>query len=292
MFLGLMCILGATVEATARLAVPRISRIEAREVDEYRAAIAPRHEGRRTVLILGNSLLGASVQLDRLREGMGASYDVRRWVVDGTFYSDWYFGLRRLLADGARPDVVVVMLSATQLVSGGFRGDYFAHRMMLASDLPQVASDLHLHPTTAAGMLAARASAFYGLRSELRKVLLGRLMPDLPNLLKDLAFKPAPPVSAGELLLTGSGRLQALNAVASASGSRLVFVLVPVPGSRLEYAAPLKKAAADAGVTMILPLNNGELGPADFRDGFHMNEAGSSKYTQALLTELRGVAER
>lgn len=287
--LAIFCAFGLVLEATARFAVPRISRIEKRIAEEYRAALAPPQPGRRVVLVLGNSLLDAGVDFDRLRARLGPSFDTRRWVVEQTSYWDWRFGLRRMFAEGARPDVVVLLLERHQIVANEYRGDYFAHRMMLACDLPEVARSLHLHPTVAAGMLAARLSAFWGLRSELRKVLLGRLMPDLPVLMGRLLTTPGAQFSAAYLASAGRGRLASLRDTAAAGHARFVFVLMPGPGASLSQAAPLRAAAASDHVTMISPLYDGRLKAADFRDGFHLNEAGAARYTEALALELRTV---
>jgi hypothetical protein len=289
--LAILCTLGFTLEFGARFAVPRISRIEKRVVKEYQAALAAPQPGRRMILVLGNSLLEAGVNFDRLRAGLGPSFDTRRWMVEQTSYWDWLFGLRRLLAEGARPNVVVLLLERHQVVTDEYRGDYFAHRMMLASDLTSVASSLRLHPTVAAGMFTARASAFWGLRTELRKVLLGRLMPDLPILMGRLLITPGAQFSPEYLASKGRGRLVNLRDTAAAGHARFVFVMIPGPEATARYAAKLKAAVTSDHVDMIMPLHDGQLGRSDFRDGFHMNEAGAAKYTDALIRELRAVLD-
>jgi len=97
------------MEAFAVYGVPRLSRTEQRVKDEYHAALALR-ESTPTVLFVGNSLLLANVDLSVVGPALQPRWQSRRLAVESTSYADWYFGLRRLFAEGARPDTVVLML--------------------------------------------------------------------------------------------------------------------------------------------------------------------------------------
>src|SRR5438552_6110208 len=99
-------------EAAARIALDRISKIQHRTMDEYRLARAIGTEspgGRPSVLIVGNSLLDEGVRFERVRDGLRQEWDARRFVVENTSYYDWYYGLKRLFREGARPDIVIVV---------------------------------------------------------------------------------------------------------------------------------------------------------------------------------------
>src|SRR5437667_5102049 len=124
---------GLAAEAAARIGLDRVSKVQRRVADEYRLAReigCDRRAERIHVLVVGNSLLDEGVQFDRVRIGVGAGCDVRRLVVEQTFYFDWYYGLRRLFREGARPDIVVVVLTPSQWVTRDSRGDYTVHYLL------------------------------------------------------------------------------------------------------------------------------------------------------------------
>ncbi len=111
-----------------------------------------------------------------------SEYDARRYMVEQTVYYDWLYGLRRLYREGARPDIVVVMLGTGHWLSPTIRGDYSAQYLWSAADLPLVARDLGMHPTQATDLMFAGVSKFWGARAEMRNFVLGHLMPDLADL--------------------------------------------------------------------------------------------------------------
>ncbi len=173
------------MEVSARVGLDRASRIQRRMVQEYVAARAIGQDGTsgHHVLVVGNSLLDEGVQFDRLRTALESRYDARRYMVEQTVYYDWYYGLKRLYREGARPDIVVVMLGTGHWLSANIRGDYSAQYMMSVADLPSAARDLEMHPTQATGFLFAGVSKFWGARVEMRNFVLGRLMPDVGQLM-------------------------------------------------------------------------------------------------------------
>ena len=95
-----------------------VGRVPQRADDRHRTA----SDGRTHVLVVGNSLLDEDVRFDRLHDALAARWDARRFVVEQTFYYDWYYGLKRLYREGARPDVVVLMLSHETVASHRDRG--------------------------------------------------------------------------------------------------------------------------------------------------------------------------
>src|SRR5581483_8586024 len=134
------------------------------------------------VLVVGNSLLDEGVQFDRVRHDLGDGWDARRFIVEQTCYYDWYYGLRRLYREGAKPDFVVVALSPSQWVRPDARGDYTAQYLVNTGDVLDLAHDLAFNATQTANLVAARLSKFWGARVEIRNFVLGHLMPDLGRL--------------------------------------------------------------------------------------------------------------
>src|SRR5258706_11053913 len=134
------CLLvGLCIEGIARVGFDRVSKIQRRMRDEYQLARAIGNDGapqRRHVLVVGNSLLDEDVRFDRLRGELGVEWDARRFVVEQTFYLDWYYGLKRRFRAGAHPDAVVLMLSTGQWTATSSRGDYAAQYMIHIADLP------------------------------------------------------------------------------------------------------------------------------------------------------------
>src|SRR5580693_5151534 len=59
-----------------------------------------------SVLIVGNSLLLHDVQLDRLQALTSARMRIKPIFLEATGYYDWFYALKRLFRQGARPQVV------------------------------------------------------------------------------------------------------------------------------------------------------------------------------------------
>ena len=182
------------------------------------------------------------------------------------------------------PDVVALVLTRRQLLSSEFRGDYSAYRMLRPVDVFPLARDLKLHPTTTFSYLVSTVSAFYGMRGELRKVLLARLMPDIYDLTR-LFIVPAPPWSPDSgTYRVALARITRLRSLAEGYGVRLLLVIPPMPGQKTDDDDPIREAAAAANVAWVeVPESYTD---AEFSDGFHMNEQGASRYTSSLVSPL------
>src|SRR5437588_4952612 len=118
-------------EVGSPLILQHLSRTERRVETELLAARSLRPvtaDGRATVLLGGNSLLLEGVQLDHLHDSLASEYEVSRLGIEQTHYLDWYFGLRRLLEEGARPSLIVLSLATDQLASTLTLVDASAHR--------------------------------------------------------------------------------------------------------------------------------------------------------------------
>lgn len=276
------------VEAGSRLLVPRISRIEGRTWREHKQVIRP-PSGKPVFVVLGNSLLDAAVQFDSVREALGGVADVRRYVVEQTSYRDWQFGLRRLFSEGMRPSVVLLVLAPEQVISDAIRGDYSANKMMRTRDILEVARVLHMHPTEASTIMFANFSSFYGLREDIRKVLLGRLMPEIPRLTQ-MMVATRPVVYSEEQVRRGAAeRLRALAETCSAHGAGFALVLPPKPKSVVNLSLALEQAARSAGISVLRPWTPGQFTSADFPDGYHLKPEAAPVFTQEFIEALKAA---
>jgi hypothetical protein len=293
--MALLCAVGlymGALEIAASLALNRISTIGIREERDHRVAagLRPRTaDGRQTVLIVGNSLLQEGIDRGRLNGGVAGEIMVSVFPILSTAYLDWYFGLRRLLGEGARPFGVVVCLSPPQLVSGSINGDAFARRMMRLRDIGEVARAADLDLTSASGLFFASLSDWLAARHGIRNWLLGQWLPQADMLARALARRTAPAIEPGspEMSAKMQERLLALKNLAQEHGVRFAF-LVPALASA-EGWDELRMAAGRAGVVLAVPHVPGELAPGVFADGFHLNGAGAAVFTDRLARTLPAV---
>ena len=278
------------IEVVARVGFDRVSRIQGRMAEEYREALTfgrGRSKAADRVLMVGNSLLDEDVRFDDVRAALAPDWDARRFVVEQTFYLDWYYGLRRLFSEGVRPDVVVVMLSARQWVRDEIRGDYSAQYLMSAADTLAAARDLRLNATQTADLAVSSVSKFWGARAEMRNFVLGHLMPDLGPLMDLSSEVDTRTIEDGEIAAAAVERIARVKTLTDANDAQLV-ILVPAMLNPKDGGRGLLRAASDAGVAAVRPVQSGELGARLYRDsGFHLNAAGASEFTARLIPALR-----
>lgn len=286
LLLGLASVLiGA--EAFTRLVFPRVSKLERRTTAEFAAAtsIRPSAAGQLpTVLLLGNSLLLEGLDYQRIRTVMADEARVRRFVVENTTYLDWYFGMKRLLAGGSRPDFIVLCLNPAQLVGSSLRTDYSPYYLMDSGDISVASHALHYDLTEAAGLFFAHYSMFYARRNTLRTFVLNRVDMPYSELVHNLVVRPPVLPKPEELTRIAERRLLDLNKVAASHGVRFSLLLPPgfMPGEKAVAAA-----AEQSGTKVMSPIHTNELGREYFADGFHLNQAGAQLFTNAIATELR-----
>lgn len=245
-------------------------------------------EGRREVLLVGNSLLLHDVDLEAVARRLAPDQNVRQFAIQATTYYDWYYGLRGLLAEGARPDIVVVCLEARHIVLSSVRNEIFAYYLMKWRDVFDVRRSLKSTGTEAFDLLVANTSIFYALRKELRQVLLQHLLPELPQLTAMIARAPKPQPDPAALRTIGVERLTALRELMM--NSQAEFVLMLMPPIELESSEILREVSKEVGVRMLMPLSRDALTDEDYQpDGYHLNQKGRDKFTEALiLLLLRG----
>jgi hypothetical protein len=287
----LLCVVAAllgSVELVVRVGLPRISKIEGRIALEYRSALAIRHASGRSpnVLVVGNSWLLYGVDLPMLQTSLAPNYSVRRCVIEQTSYLDWYYGMRALYSRGARPDVVVLFLNATDMAVNDLRGDFFAYRMMLLRDVLRASRDAGLPPTQTFSLFLANFSYYYATRLETRKFLLSSLMPTFQTLRASIIPAARPPLDSASAVVTVAARLKQFDALVRTHAGRFIFVEAPTRRPRDESWA--LEAAAKSGVPVIVPMPAASLHDSDFReDQEHLNESGAARYTAALTPLLR-----
>jgi hypothetical protein len=284
--------IGVAAELAARVGLDRISKTQRRMAEEYRQAIVrSRTDGRRVALFLGNSVLDEGVRFDRVRDRLAPEWDARRFVVEQTFYNDWLYGLRRLLREGAQPDVVVIALTPVQWIRDDIRGDYSAQYLMTTRDAAAAARELHMHPTEGANFLFASLSKFWGTRAEIRNVVLGRIMPDIDRLMTYSAVISTAEINDAEIERVVAVRLARMRELTDAHGARLLALVVPVLNP-VDGAKGLVNAGAQAGVPVLAPVNSGTYPSTFYRDGFHLNSTGADRFTEQLVEPLQSTLEK
>lgn len=286
--LALCLVFMAAVETVTHVAYGKVSRIRARLEQEQVAAreLKWNGSGSAPLLMVGNSLLLEGVQIGELQRALSPELEARRFVVEGTSYLDWYYGLRRLFREGSRPAAVVVVLSPRQFLSNSTVGDYFAHLLMDERDLLRVMHDAGYDRTVTSSLLFARASTFYGSRSEIRKWILNNIIPDLQALTSRLQPTAKPLGDSTFIETAAAPRMRRLAELGTSFGVQIIVVVPPVSeGGDDAYA--LQAAGKAAGVEVLVPSAPGELSVSDFADGFHLNDQGSKKFTAALARQVK-----
>lgn len=281
--LALFC---AAIEGLTRFGFSHISRIEARIAEDHKAALAIRKSDRPTMLLVGNSLMLEGIDRQRLRDSLDGNAHAVLFPIEQTQYFDWYYGLRRLFAEGSRPDLVVLCMSAEHLVTSRIRGDYSAYYLFRLADIPQIRRDINYDLTKTSSLVLSRFSLFYAGRSPLRNFVLVRTDPAYAAMLQRLAGVQGqahfPPDREMERI--AEARLTDLRTLCSSHGAQFAFLLAPGfgPGE-----APLVEAGARSHTDVMVPFHLNELGLDKFRDGFHLNATGAQMFTARVADLLR-----
>jgi hypothetical protein len=284
--LATLALLLGGLEVFARVYVERHSKVQ-REVNAEEAeALQITRSGRKQLLIIGNSLVGDDVDFDLVRSRLPAAWQAHRFWIYNTGYEDWYFGLRRLLAEGSRPDVIAVVFAGLNWYGSGIRGDYSAQYLFQTRDLLRIKSELDLDRTTTTSLLFARYSKFYALRSEIRKQVLQAAVPDLPHmydLIKPGQTRPITDVEVEDLL---TRRIAAYRDILKNYGVTLLLIVPPIPRPGAEHHDAIRLAAARAGVEAVMPMSCADLPASNFSDDMHLTPSGAALFTAALTAQL------
>jgi hypothetical protein len=240
------------------------------------------------MLVVGNSLFERGINIPVLQQEL-PGFTVQRFVVSDTSFLDWYYGLRRIFAEGGKPRVVVLGLSTRNLLAQRIEGALSANILIRTSDVLRVGRDLHYDNTAVTNLYFENLSAFFGGSTQFRKWLLtGVIMPDLQQLAAGLKAKTPPLPASAEVIAEAAPRLQMLNQLCAENGVRLVFVVPPTGDQGADSDIPaVETAGGRADVVVLVPIGPGELGPQYFSDGAHLTDAGALKFTSALSSALR-----
>jgi hypothetical protein len=289
--LCLCLVLCLAVEVITVRLFPVVSKMERRHESEYRSALfvqSGKPRGTTSVLIAGNSLLLHGVEYPQLQQAMGSNVELRRVAIENTFYFDWYYGLRRIFHAGARPDVVVLVLNPAQLTSDAIDGDYSVHMMVDGRDLPDLGRNIGADRNRMSVLALDKMSFFFGDRAQIRSLILGRILPDLPKLTQSFHFTATVP--AAEVVNQRAAlRLSRLRQLCADHGVSLVLVLPPAMQDT--GANPVLQAAVSEHVPVLMPLAPGALPESDYSDAFHLNSLGVVKFTSLLADGLKNVMQ-
>jgi hypothetical protein len=275
----------ALLEGGTRFGFLRISTIERRIASEHTAALGLRHDPvQRSVLLVGNSLLLDDVDLEQLRRLLPKQLRVSRFAIEATWFLDWQYGLRRLFSDGARPDVVVLMLDSTNVVATAIRGDYSAYYLFNTADIPLLGRELGLTRTAQSSLLVARYSMFWAGRNNIRAFITRRVFADYAESLHNLAAPKPHLLSGPGAAQVSAQRLHEAAETVRSFGAQFVFI-VP-PGFNQAGERDLLQGARAAGVTTVVPVPGGTWPASRFRDGYHLSAEAAPLFTTQLAERL------
>jgi hypothetical protein len=272
----------AGAEAAASVGLGRISRIHQRIMIEKHEALLMRHSpdpSKRNVLFLGNSLLLEGVDFPRFANDVSPRLAAKRFVVESTYWYDLFYALKGMLRMGMRPDDVVIALNPPQFISPAIRGAFSARFLFNPRDLWSVSRVTRSDMTQTSELYFAHFSNFYGSKSELRGVLMGKIAPAVPRLWQDLTVVPGFIPTDVQVTSVAAGRFRELRVLCGNYGVNCL-ALIPPTAQNGEQA--IVNAGDAAGLAVMHPVHNFSVGPELYRDSFHLNHAGAEMFTDAL----------
>ena len=292
--LAIIALLLAGFEVFTRVVIERASNVQREVNQQYREAISIRRRtgpaGTKQLLIVGNSLVGHDLDFHAIQKAVQPEWQAHEFWIYATAYEDWYYGLRRLFAEGATPDVVAITFAAMHWETSGIRGDYGSLYMFRPQDIPRIGAEADLDRTKTSNLLFARFSKFYALRSEVRKQAFQALIPDLPalySLFKPTASHHRPAYEVASII---EPRLERMAELVRQHGAKLILIVPPVPRPGEEYHAELLNAARKAGIQrVVMPMRYADLPPGDFSDDVHLSPYGAKVFTDQLIGPLRNA---
>jgi len=276
----------AMAELGARYVYPRVSHLEQRIVGDEREVTARSvslENDPPSVLLVGNSLLLHALAYPKIRTDLAPNIHAVRYVIENTDYFDWYYGLRRLFAEGVRPSKVVLCLNLGQTLSHGVLSSSPRH-LFRAGDLLAVSRATGMDTTQTSNLVFSHFSAFYAAREGIRNYVLNIADPPFAKELNRLARQPPVLPSEEEMLQESRARLRDIDKLCRDNGVQFVFVVPPALTDRNDL---LLKAGTLEGIDVDAPIASRSLGPEFFLDRFHLNEKGAAVFTEALVRDLR-----
>jgi len=239
-----------------------------------------------SVLMVGNSLLLAGVDVDRLHQLTATRLRIYPIFLEATTYYDWLYGLRHLFREGARPQVVVVGLPVSSFLEKGVRQEYAPMMLFDVREVFDASSDLGLDRTATSNLLLEHWSTFWDTRSILRAQVLRHMIPHFENLFMLAKGKPSIPQGI-EFDRIAFSRLQRLRELCEEHGAKLILLIPPTPASD-SFARQMVTASRKVGVETLVPVDPGVLSTKYYQsDETHLNSEGAEIFTSALATYLR-----
>lgn len=277
-------VMGAS-EFAARYLIPRFSSIEGRvAIERAQARSIQSAPHRRQLLIVGNSLLEASVQVPSIRAAMPGDWQAKRFVIENTAFLDWYFGIKGLLEAGSRPDVLALMLSPKQLITNNLRGTYSSYHLFSAVDSLRAGLLAGYHPTEISGLLIGHLSAAYGLRTEIRSVAMQRAIPNAEVIAQ--IFKGGRGTEFDwedpKVRRIAEERFNSLQSLCKQYEVRCIF-LPPAEPELTAHTRTASHMASTYGLASDHFLFSEPYSEGDFQsDRFHMSQQGAKAYSAKL----------
>jgi hypothetical protein len=286
---GICAILVIVFEISANYVVKHYSETYARVSKQYPEAVkvCPAKPGEpASVLMVGNSLLMEGINLNRLQELTSSRMRIYPIFLEATGYYDWLYGLQRLFRQGARPQVVVLGLGVNTFFENAVRQDYAPMMLFDARDILGVASDLKLDHTSTSNLLLAHESVFWDTRSVIRTQILRRVVPHCEELFSFMKAKPIIP-QGPRLEALVIARVQTLHKLCEAHGAKLIILVPPTPSSE-DATRQMASVSQKIGVDTLVPIDPATLSEQFYqRDEIHLNPAGATLFTSALVSDLR-----
>jgi len=291
LLLGSLLIILASLEIVTRARLDSTSKVHRLEMAQRNTLLAVRDTGAANdphLALLGNSLMLEGTDLRLFRAKLTPKYVPVPYFVLGTNYYDWYFGLKRLFAEGMRPRYVLLGLSPNQLATSEVRGDISARYLVQQSDLLELVQRTHMDATRASEFMLAHYSQYYSTRETIRSYVIARVLPNVGEMFhnQNVSLRD-PAISESVLSPLAVERLGAMDKLCKENGAHFVLVVPPTYQSGAEVIAA---AGRKAGIDVLLPVKSNEFDASDYQeDGFHLNSKGSEIFTSRLAESLNEV---
>lgn len=227
--------------------------------------------GARALFFAGNSLLEYAVDVPQLNRALQPRFHASRFVLEGSSFYDWYYGLGSLFDRGMRPHAVLLCLNLPFLVDPAPPDQLSAYLLLDVPNIARLSRALHPGASVSAGLFAAHFSALLGAGPEMRRVLLERLIPSRGY------WDALTPASARPASALASERLLAVQSLCAAHGAAFYLLIPPSLAATAAPHAP--------GVRILSPRPL-DPDPSHYRDGYHLSEAGARPFTAALAHDL------
>jgi hypothetical protein len=232
-----------------------------------------------TILLAGNSLLQAGVNLDQLQRSLSTNYRIQRLAIPATTYEDWHYILNDIFLRGARPQYVVLLMSPSHLSLKYPIPDLAAVNVYKGRDLWRVAGEQHLDLNDTVMLYITHYSPFWGARESIR-TLKQKILPGYAIALRDQSKGMTQKYRDVQV---DPKRIEDLAYVCARQNSHFILVIPPTDQPVDSKAVPkILAEAAAMGVAALLPVESSNLDRSYYTDGLHLNAEGAQVFTPAL----------